>query len=342
VFLAPLWLLAMWRVEPSPRRRCLAIGLVLGAVALWLVPVAAGTDGGVNGWSGRLLALLPDSSQGALAHQFTANTLISFGTLAYTLGPSLALAALCNWRATTHWLCTTFRSRPGVFWIVWIAPAFVFLWLIDSTEPGHALVFLVAVCALGSAVVVHAARSLRRLVGCGAALVVAQALVFLCAAPVSNATLDATLLNVTAPGLRRQQASLQTALGAIQHQFDPADTVVLTLTDQDAYRFMMYYLPEYPVFRLDPRAHAVLAAQHRQQGHWQVASGCLVDPARVQNLVWVVSSASEAALAGVGTERVSQAQGGPFDVWAARLGGQAQDYLGFTFGGACQGRAPPA
>jgi hypothetical protein len=346
MFLAPLWLFAVWRVEPRPWRRCLAVGLGVGGVALWLVPVAAGTDGGVNGWWGRLLALLPDTSQGALARQLTANTLISFGTLAYTLGPSLLLAALCNWRATARWLRTIFRAHVGVFWIVWIAPAFVFLWLIDSTEPGHALVFVVAVCALGSGVVAHAARSLPRLLVCGGGLVVAQAVVFLFAAPVSNTTLGATLnamlLNVTAPGLRQQQASLQAALGAVQRQFDPADTVVLTLTDQDAYRFMMYYLAEYQVFRLDPQVHVVLAARDRQQGHWQEASGCLVDPARIHNLVWVLSSGSDLRLIPNGGEHVSAAAGGPFDVWAVRLGGEPEEYLGFTFGGPCDPRAPPA
>ena len=346
MFLAPLWLLAVWRAEPGPRRRCLAVGLVVGGVALWLAPVAAGTDGGVNGWWGRLLALLPDSSQGALARQLTANTLISFGTLVYTLGPSLVPAALCNWRATARWLRATFRWPHGVFWIAWIAPAFVFLWLIDSTEPGHALVFVVALCALAGGVVVHAARSPRRLLLCGSALLVAQAGVFLFAAPVSNglvgATLNAMLLNVTAPGLRQQQTSLEAALGVIQEQFDAADTVVLTVTGQDAYRFMMYYLPDYQVLRLDPQMHVVLGARERQQGHWQEASACLVDPARLHNLVWVLSSGADPGLIPKDGEHVSAGDGGLFDVWAVRPGGQPWEYLGFTFGGPCDTRAPPA
>jgi 4-amino-4-deoxy-L-arabinose transferase-like glycosyltransferase len=345
VFLAPLWLFALCRAEPRPRRRLLAVVLLASGVALWLVPVAATTDGGVNGWWGRLVALLPDNSQGAVARQFTANTLISFGTLTYTLGPTLLLAALCNLRVAGRWLRTTLCSQAGVFWLLWIAPAFVFLWLVDSTEAGHALVFLVAVCALGVGALVHAVRSVRQLLLCGAVLIVAQAAVFLFAAPANNSAvagmLDSMLLNVTAPGLRQHQASLAAALGAIRTEFDPADTVVLTVTDQDPYRFMMYYLPDYLVLRLDPRAHVVLAARDRQQGHWQEVTGCLVDSARIYKVVWVLSSGSDLRPVGGGARHVSLADGGgPFDVWAEQVGGDTLDYLGFTFGGHCEGPGP--
>ena len=98
---------------------------------------------------------------------------------------------------------------------------------------------------------------------------------------------------------------------------------------------MMYYLPDYPVFRLDPQAHVVLGARDRRQGHWQEFSGCLVDSARMRNVVWVLSSAYERGLIPSGATHVSGADGGLFDVWAQQPGGDALDYLGFTFGGAC-------
>jgi hypothetical protein len=230
--------------------------------------------------------------------------------------------------------------------MLWIAPAFVFLWLVDSTEPGHDLVFVPALCALGGAAVVRAAPRLRRLLVCGAALVAMQAVVFVYAAPVSHAPLagamNSTVLNLTAPGIRAQQVSLDSALGAIRTRFDPAETVVLTLTDQDPYRFMMYYLPEYPVLRLDPRARIALGARDRQQGHWQEASGCLVESARLNTVVWVLSSASGPAPVPAGATRVSGTAGGQFDVWAKRLEGETLEYLGFTFGRSCPPRAPSA
>jgi 4-amino-4-deoxy-L-arabinose transferase-like glycosyltransferase len=345
-FLAPLWLFAVWQVEPKVSRRLLACVLVAAGVALWLVPVAAGTSGGVNGWWGRLLALLPDRSQGVLARQFTGNTLISFGTLFVVVGPSLVLATMCDRRAAARWLRSLSHSALGVFWVLWIAPAFVFLWLVDSTEPGHDLVFVPALCVLGSAAVVQAAPRLRRLLVCGAALVAVQAIVFLYAAPVSNAPLaqamNLTVLNLTARGIRAQQASLESALGAIRTQFDPADTVVLTLTDQDPYRFMMYYLPEYPVLRLDPRAHIVLAARDRQQGHWQQASGCAFESARLNSVVWVLASASDPRLVPATATRVSGTDGGEFEVWAERLGNDTLEYQGFAFDRDCEPRAASA
>ena len=345
-FLAPLWLFAVCQVEPSARRRLLACVVVAAGVAVWLVPVAAGTSGGVNGWWGRLLALLPDSSQGALARQLTGNTLISFGTLLVVVGPGVVLATMCDRRAAARWLRSLCRSALGVFWVLWIAPAFVFLWLVDSTEPGHDLVFVPALCVLGGAAVVRAAPRLRRLLVCGAALVAVQAIVFVYAAPVSNVPLaqamNLTVLNLTAPGIRAQQASLESALGAIRTQFDPAETVVLTLTDQDPYRFMMYYLPEYPVLRLDPRAHIVLAARDRQQGHWQEAGGCAFDSARLNSVVWVLASASDPRLVPATATRVPGPDRGEFEVWAERLGSGTLEYQGFAFDRDCQSRAASA
>jgi hypothetical protein len=105
---------------------------------------------------------------------------------------------------------------------------------------------------------------------------------------------------------------------------------------------MMYYLAEYQVFRLDPQVHVVLAARDRQQGHWQQPSGCLVDSARIRNLVWVLSSGPDLRLVPSGARHVSVADSGPFDVWAAQLGGDTLDYVGFTFGGTCDARPPLA
>ena len=92
------------------------------------------------------------------------------------------------------------------------------------------------------------------------------------------------LLNVTAPGLRAQQDSLDASLQAIQTSFDPADSVVLTVTGQNVYRFMMYYLPEFVVLQLDPSMHAVLPARGRRQGNWVEQSGCLFSDASVRQL----------------------------------------------------------
>ncbi len=338
VFLGPLWVWAVWRAEPRWSRRLLAVTLVAVCVLAWLGPVVV-WSGGPGLWSDRMLALLPstDASIGARVRQFAANTAISFGTLAFSIGPALLVSLLGDWRAAVRWL---WHSELRTFWILWIAPAFVFLWLVDSTEPGHDLVYTVALCALGAGMVLATVRTLPRVMVAGTLLVAAQVAVFLFAAPQFGRplawTANSMLLNVTAPGLRLHQGSLDEALHAIRDRFDPRQSVVLTVTGQDPYRFMMYYLPEYRVLRLDPQTHNVLGAQGRQQGTWsaQAASECLVD-GRVPYAVWVVSARSEPGIVPSGGTPLTSMNEGPFQVWEMDPGPEAVDYLGFKLGGDC-------
>jgi hypothetical protein len=340
-FLAPLWVWAVWTAEPRPRRRLAAMALVAVCVLVWLVPVAA-TSGGLTTWSERMLAMFvpPDTSTGPVARQLASNTAISFGTLAFSLGPAVVLALASDWRASLRVLRTTLHMRrSGVFWTLWIVPAFVFMWLFDSTEPGHALVFSVALCVLGAGLLVATARDTVRLIVCGTLLVGAQTVVFLFAAPQFDRplawTANAMLLNVTAPGLRQHQASLDDALQTIRARFDTGETAILTVTGQDAYRFMMYYLPEYAVLRLDPQAQSVLTARGRQHGTWHQPADCLFETGGVRHAVWVLAARSEPGVVPEGATRVSSATEGPFTVWEVRPGPDTPDYLGFKIGGTC-------
>jgi hypothetical protein len=348
VFLFPLWAWAVHTVEPSPRRRLVAYAVVPACVLVWLVPVAA-SSGGLTPWSERMLAMFvpTDASPGPIARQLASNTAISFGTLAFTLGPAVALSLVCDRHAALRWTRTTLRSRSAIFWLLWILPSFVFLWLFDSTEPGHALVFAVALVALGTGLIVASARTVRRLILCGTLLVGTQALLFVFASPQSERplawTANSMLLNVTAPGLRTQQDSLADALQIIRSQFAPGETAILTVTGQDPYRFMMYYLPEYVVLRLDPVTQTVLTAGGRHQGTWQLASDCLFEGGGVRHAVWVLAARSEPGIVPDGAGRVSSpGNAGPFQVWELRPGPQTPEYLGFTIGGACtQAIGPP-
>src|SRR5206468_4084802 len=114
----------------------------------------------------------------------------------------------------------------------------------------------------------------------------------------------------------------------IRTRFDPHQSVILTVTGQDPYRFMMYYLPEYHVLRLDPQTHSVLAAQGRQQGTWraQAPSECL-SPA--QDSVWVLSATSEPGLVPSDATRLTRIDEGAFQVWAMKPTATMSDYLDF-------------
>ena len=95
----------------------------------------------------------------------------------------MVLSLLGDSRATLRWLRSTAFSQSGVFWMLWIVPAFVFLWLVDSTEPGHDLVFSVALVALGVGLLVTTARTTSRLILSGMLLIGVQVVVFLFASP---------------------------------------------------------------------------------------------------------------------------------------------------------------
>jgi 4-amino-4-deoxy-L-arabinose transferase-like glycosyltransferase len=342
-FLAPLWLWALTRVEPSWRRRLAAVALVVLGVVVWLVPVVAGA-GGFDAWLARLLSLFPSAqtARDSEARQLAANTAISFGTLAFTLGPLVAVSLVANWRSTLRAMRDSVMSDMGAYWGLWILPAFTFLWLVDSTEPGHDLIFIPALVALGVGWLRRAAPAARRLAVCGACVVGAQSAVFLFGAPQYDRplvwTADSMLLNVTAPGLRSQQASLESALETIREHFSPDDTVIVTLLGQDPYRFMMYYLPEYTVVRLDPDSQSVLAARARVEGNWTQPTPCLfaagldAPSASVHHAVWVIS---DAATAPETAANLSVADNRAFQVWDLQPEPNTPDYLGFELGGTC-------
>ena len=323
VFLAPLCLWCLWRGEPRWRARALACVVGGAGVLVWLVPVSASAGGAVV-WSERLVALLPAlNASDAEIRQLAANTAIAFGTLAFGLGPAVILGLILDRHAT----CTRFPPQTGVFLMLWIVPAFTFLWLVDSTEPGHDLIFVGALATIGGGLL----RAFSR--GYAVALVVIQAAVFLFAAPLQDRplawTFNSMLFNVTEPGLRQQQTSLNTTLQTIRTEFPPSDTLVITLLGQDAYRFMMYYLPEYRVVRLDPQQTSVLTARNRVQGNWaELPSGCLATP---PHAIVVLSSPIEKGTVPTGASQLWNGVG-PFQVW--QLASDAS-YLGFTLSSAC-------
>jgi hypothetical protein len=227
----------------------------------------------------------------------------------------------------------------AIFWVLAIVPAFMFLWLVDSTEPGHNLVFAGAVVALGAGLLDYVCTSGAYVVISGALVVAVQAGVFLLPAPVYdeplNWTMDAMVLNVTAPGLRQQQESLQAVLEAI-HRFDPQATAVLTLVGQDPYRFMMYYLPEYRVVQIDAGAHAALNAFARQAGNWTEVGDCLL-PESVSRVLLVVSHFGvPATIPSDATLVTSPDAPRPFEVWQLNTAGADPEYVGFNIGTPCR------
>ena len=340
VLLMPVWVWAVWRAERRWPRRLLALAVVAASALAWIVPVAA-SSGGFTLWSERLLALFApvEPSAASVVRQFASNTFIAFGTLALAVGPALGLGLASRAPGPLDLRPTAPDRRTRAFWLLWIGPAFVFLWLVDSTEPGHALVFGGALSALAAAVLVRLTRTGPRLGLCATLLVAGQAGLFFFAAPWPERPAawapNAMVLNVSASGLREQQASLDAALTTIRRGFDPRDSLVLTITGQDPYRFMMYYLPEFRVRRLDPAAGSVLDARARRQGAWREVDGCLADTPDIRHVVWVLRTRSEPNTSPSGARLLSDPTDAPFQVWTVDPAPDTPPYLGFSLAEPC-------
>jgi 4-amino-4-deoxy-L-arabinose transferase-like glycosyltransferase len=336
VFLTPLWLWAVGRTTSQPKRKLLAALIALALVLAWMVPVAAAT-GGIRVWSERLLALFvrADAPLEAWLRQLVANTASTLGIVGLAISPALVFSPLSNRQAALGWLDT----QPKAVWALWVAPPLVFLWLVDSTEPGHNLVYLVALCALAAGLMTVSARSTRQLLAAGALVAAMQTGIFLFAAPRTDKpppwVANSMLLNVTVSGLQQYQVSLDETIGAVRAQFDPADTALITIAGQDAYRPVMYYLPEYRVVHLDPAHGTFLTARHREQGSWREITECPFADAPPRRTAWIVWTHSEPGLVPSNAAPVAGGKASRLQVWDVTLEGATADYLGLDVGAGC-------
>jgi len=255
--------------------------------------------------------------------------------LALVIGPAVLFSVTSNYHKTVQWL----ERQHKAFWALWIGPALVFLWLVDSTEPGHSLVYTVALCALAAGVIVGTARSPTQLVAGGGLITAIQVALFLFAAPRADKPppwfANSMFVNVTASGLQQHQASLDETIRAIRSRLDPADAALVTVAGQDVYRSVMYYLPEYRTVHLDPAQRTFLAAQHRHQGSWREAGGCLFVDGPPRRVAWILWTSSEPGLVPADAAHMSGGDGARLQVWEVRLERATPDYLGFKLGGDC-------
>jgi hypothetical protein len=137
--------------------------------------------------------------------------------------------------------------------------------------------------------------------------------------------------------LVRTTASLDSVLTDIRGHFDPRDSAILTLVGHDAYRFMMYYLPEYTVLRLDLQMRTVLTAQAHHQGSWSDAGDCLFVDDHVRHAAWVVSSPTEPGSIPQDARLISDStEPGPFQVWEVERTPSTLEYLGFRIANPCR------
>lgn len=267
VFMGPLWLWTLAIAEPSNWRRLGAVGLVGACVASWAIPVLASV-GGPGAWLNNYTAMfVPVSGRSYPLVSLAQQTAMLWGFGLLSVGPIVGLTLVsAPRRATRLVLCA--RSRNAMrFTAVWVVPSFLFLWLTDTTEAGHNLLFLCGLLPLVAALASRAVSGRVMLLG-GAAIVFIQSAIFLFAIPRTQPpfawTVNSILLGFTAPALREQQDTLRSTVSVVREHFDPSDTEILTLDGQDVFRFAMYYLPEFTVVRLPEGGYGAMRARGLQ------------------------------------------------------------------------------
>jgi hypothetical protein len=291
VFLGPLWLWCLWRGERSPKRRLLAMTLIALCLLAWFIPVVLITPGGLERWLvryGEMFVPAPATPTDQLRNLLGNTAVIWTYTLAL-FGPMLVLAVVLRAR----WRSVQFGLSPErrVFFALWVLPSFVFLWLVDTSEAGHALLFTVGLLPLVAGVLAQVTRPAWVRAAAAGSVAVAQAAIFLFAAPRTDRpgafVANSALLGYTATGMRQHERSVTEMVNVIRKRFSPSDTLIVTTFTQTPFRFAMFYLPEYPVLRVyEPGAVTRVARNHQAQIVDQ--SACV--SSNITSIVWVTEA----------------------------------------------------
>ncbi|MCS6802345.1 MAG: hypothetical protein RMM58_13050 [Chloroflexota bacterium] len=237
LLLGPLWLTGL--VGAGWRRGLAAVALTGVFVGGWLLPTIA-----LSGGLGSYLAVLHaytdrdvldrySSTRGGVpALLSTLRDLVSYTWYAlYAMVIPLGAGALALFR---------WRPRPDrrwLFFLIWLAPLFLFYVFIHIGDPGYVFSFLPALALLAShAIVVLACRIAGQRAGDIAGVMIA-----------AIALLNAGIFLfyprlLTAQGVRESDRLLAAKIAAIRAL--PNDGTILLLS-YDSYRHLQYYLPEW-------------------------------------------------------------------------------------------------
>jgi dolichyl-phosphate-mannose-protein mannosyltransferase len=278
VLLLPLWLGAVVVGRGRVRTVLIGLGVMVGAVLVWFVPMIWLTGG-----LGRYLEASME-----LAESVVRPTLIVTGSLdaharmsrylvesvLVGLGPLAAVGVLVPWYLRRYgW------GRPEWFLLGWVLPPILVYTLVHFGQAGYALTFLpalviflarVLVAAVGHAAVsVRLPRVRRALTMAVVVLVVLVNGAFFVSARPSPRDFDTPgsswkqlaeaevydwVFSRTAAALHEHEEVVRTFIEAIQGLYSPADTVIVTeLGNPRSYawlRHAMFYLPAYAIYEL--------------------------------------------------------------------------------------------
>jgi 4-amino-4-deoxy-L-arabinose transferase-like glycosyltransferase len=254
LFLMPVAAYAFWQI--GWRRSLPALAVLVVVDLAWLVPLVWLTGGPARYLEvtrqfylkfNTTTSVLNGAGVPGLARNLTKLSMYVLYAWGFALIPAV-LGCAARWRS---WLtmCVWRDVRVRV-WLLWVWPALLYYTFIHMGQQGLVFVFLPALLLLSAVALRHLAwlrPSTRWWLGAG--LVVANAILFVAAPTYPLGGTSFKLL--TADTLRRHDAFYLTRFEAIRQRFPREHTVVLS----SAWRYVQYYLPEYPrvVYELPAR-----------------------------------------------------------------------------------------
>lgn len=152
-FMFPLWLFCLWYGKTSYAKAGKAFIVLIASVLLWLVPTILSTGG--LGQYMQLSAVQSEASVytsillGASLSQQIMNSGIAliwslWGLTLFGIF-MVILFLLYHWRGWKSKFIPYLKNPVSIFFLLWIAPAFLFYFIIYIIKPGYTLVYLPAV-----------------------------------------------------------------------------------------------------------------------------------------------------------------------------------------------------
>ncbi|HET8569805.1 MAG TPA: hypothetical protein VFM93_12575 [Candidatus Limnocylindria bacterium] len=263
LLLGVLWLWTAW--PRGPRAVAASGALVLGGIAVWLVPSAALSGGLVTYLQAlgaqtdfvRTTYSVPAQGVDALSYnlRFTVYAL-AWGLLGFgVLLVGLLLTPVLAWLRAPSRIRAPRPEGPAAFFLAWLAPGLLFYVLVHIGEWGYVLSVLPGLYVLTAALTERLVRRVdpagrRAWSVAGAALVLVPALLFV-----------GTPQRFSAAAIASHDTALRARVDYVKRTFDAEQTVILARED---FLLVRYYLPRYRAWLYDPQPHGTEAAKRKR------------------------------------------------------------------------------
>ncbi len=252
VFLFPLWLFS---IKDMPLQKIIASFALLGIVCLaWFIPMIKMT-GGYEIYREAFRELWLFNTGGISVFEKGIPSLKTFSSALfnftiYGTGAGTFVLGIAAYSIIRNKRTHLINNTKALFFTLWILPSILFYLLIfiDPANPGYVLFFMPAIFILLAVSTLYIGDELKKLFEKNSSIFIISILI------VMNLLIFLTLKNPVAYSeISDYDQNLSLILNEIK-LFDPSTTAVFVEPCISyGYRHIMYYLPEYRVFKVDVR-----------------------------------------------------------------------------------------